>query len=327
MNYLKEPARFPRNEHGWNQDFGSVGELVDLITQPVAYRPNECASQRFIPTGWNGTRSFNEAVKLALTGWEEGVEKVLKIRDKLEADIRGQIPISRLEFDVSGDFIDMGRYLTGEPENFGFDEDTEFRRDSPIGKVIHIVVNIGASSTLDPKVIIARGATIAALISLLEMTGKRCEVDAVTATYSSNGSDNRGASKSWYVQLAGYTFSDMWLTRIRLKEANEPLEISKMVMMLAHPSALRRLVFAAYERAPQEAVDFFQFRDTLGWYGVPGNVPNDDESCEPYERRRGDIYLPTQYSPALFYDIKRAKKWIQDQLKVVGVKLEEGVTF
>src|SRR3972149_6954698 len=304
MNDLTEPSEFPRNEFGWNQDFRNLGELIDLITTPT-WEEEACASNIVARNGWNGTRNFEKAVELALVGWEGGLQKVLKIRDQLEVAVKGELPVTEVDFDVHGDFIDIDRYLAGKPETFGYDNDLEFRRNSPVSKGIHIVINIGASSTIQPDVIIARGAAIAAFISLLEMIGKRCEVDIVTATIDSTMRYNYDKSK--------------WLFRLRIKEATEALDLSKLTMMVSHPSALRRLVFAAYERASRDAVNFYEFRANLGYYGTPVDIPEDTEDCEPYMKRRGSVYLPAQYSEGDLRMDSTAIEWIRNQLNNIGV--------
>jgi hypothetical protein len=77
-------------------------------------------------------------------------------------------------YDVTGDFIDIGRYLTGEPEHFG-----QMTMGTPRGIFCDIIINITASATTDQKIINARAQRLNRLIDWLENENIRTSLRAI----------------------------------------------------------------------------------------------------------------------------------------------------
>jgi len=107
--------------------------------------------------------SFDEAVKMLTSGWKDGVKEI----DKLSTRITRTIPTKddfayEIEHDVVGDYIDMGRYMTGEPECFGRIDILPLPKET-----INILVNMAVAWHIKQDIIYNRGAAITTLIEKL----------------------------------------------------------------------------------------------------------------------------------------------------------------
>ena len=174
-----------------------------------------------------GTSSFDDAAKLAREGWKEGVGRVQKIRSTIANAVQSFVSrrAEAIGYDVYGEYVDVGRFLTGEPECFG----VRVSDDSVSKKVVRINVNLGVSGSVSHEVIFARGAVAVAAIDVIESSGCRVEVYGVHGSLKCSG-------------------GKIHETHVLLKSANQPLDIDRLVFALCHPSSLRRLCFAVMEK-------------------------------------------------------------------------------
>ena len=174
---------------------------------------------------WSGTNTFEQAVELAQRGWADGASKALQFRACI-ADAVREIITSRstsYAWDVSGQFIDIGRYLEGEPECFGTLDTTGQTAAQP---VVKIFVNLAASGAVSVESLFARGAVILAAIDVLEATGKRVEVVAAKGS-------------------RGDTIHETYVT---VKRPDQPVDADRLAFVLAHAGCLRRLFFSVMEQ-------------------------------------------------------------------------------
>lgn len=171
-----------------------------------------------------GTDSYAAAERLVETGWADGAQKVADRRTQFDAFLTAAkaTKASRWDWDVTGQFIDVGRYLSGEPEVFGADFDDG---ESNAARVVSIRLNSCVSASVSKESIIARGVTTLVAVDLLESCGIRCEVILSQAT------------KTDYV--ANHN--------IVVKKPSEPVDVDRLAFWLAHPSAFRRFGFKAME--------------------------------------------------------------------------------
>jgi hypothetical protein len=86
-----------------------------------------------------------------------------------------------LEFDVTGDFLDIGRVLEGVPENFG-----SLHNGNPRNRRVRIVVSLAQGWRMTPKEIDHRSERIIRLVDALENANIRTEVTAVDTNYCSH---------------------------------------------------------------------------------------------------------------------------------------------
>lgn len=97
-----------------------------------------------------------------------------------ESDIRfynDETVGNRIDFDKQGDYIDVGKYLEGDPDCFGNMHGGKFER-----KFASIVVNIAARCDVKREEIAAKSAGVLRLIDFLESNGVRCELGLIVST-------------------------------------------------------------------------------------------------------------------------------------------------
>jgi hypothetical protein len=265
------------------REWKSWGEYVQFAKDSHGRDNNYfSASDRSRPD-WHGTKSFEDAEKMALGGWQEIRPEVDALVHNIETTIMptlGQAFTSC--FDVAGGSVDIGRFLDGEPECM---VETKLIDIAKPGKVVTVLVQGFYSSASDTKEIKARGAMVVALIDAIERMQHSTEI---------------------YVE---YTYSKRICHLVKVKGAEDMLDIDTLMFILAHPSAYRRISFAAQEVEP----------GGLGC-GPSGNYgkPND---LTQGERVGAAIKLDTLRFDTPTMD---SKEWIREQLVNVGLVREEG---
>jgi hypothetical protein len=211
---------------------------------------------------WSGTKTFDEAVALAERGWAEGAAEALHLRGSIDAAVRQIVASRQAQFawDVTGDAVDVGKYLSGEPECFLTQVDDG---ESASGKVVKIVANLAASGAVSTKSLFARGAVILAAVDILESLGHRVEL------WIAHGSSNDRVG----------IFQQFTL----VKPASQPLDVDRIAFCLCHASCLRRLSFSIMEQ-----------HGHLPNVTYPHRVEFDGDAVVTSEALRGNDFTPAQ---------------------------------
>ena len=199
----------------------SFVEAASVVSHSGDYGGHSSGKRHFY-----GTSSFDEAAKLAREGWRDGVAKVQEIRATIAQAVQSIVSrrADSIGYDVFGEYVDVGLFLTGEPECFG----VRVCDDSISNGVVRINVNIAVSGIVSHRAIFARGAAAIAAIDVIEASGRRVEVYGVDGSLTY---DKR-----------------IHETLVLLKSASQPLDIDRLVFALCHPSCLRRLCFSVAEK-------------------------------------------------------------------------------
>lgn len=270
-----------------------IEELLELAAKPCTladiYRSSVVGTAKF-----TGTDSLEEAIGLARRGWRGGTAEIERLRASIDKLISGSVPMYEPYYDVTGDCIDVGRFVVGEPEDFMTLVDNGLRRESPSPKIVRIVNNISASAGIGTETILRRGAALIVLIDVLERHGIRCRVDLSHCTQTRVRSGDR---------LEHY---------VTVKEDGEPISIDKLAFFMAHGSALRRIMFSVVEHESTTIRESFRIgRDQGGGYGYPGQSSD-----------QGDIYLDRILS-AVDWSEELTLAWLKLNLQRQGITLEE----
>ena len=233
------------------REWDSMGAFVQQMKQPAVGHPACNGSEQNNPS-WSGSSNYQQAIDWAEKGWLEGLERIKAMTGalkKLEGD-KADRHIPR--FCESGDEVDIGRFVSGEPENM---IDFDVVQVPAAGRVVKLVVNISASCGVSADAMFRRGAAAVMLADLIEQSGLRSEIVVVSGgTRSGQGPD-------------GVDF------RVTVKRADQPLELDRVAFMLASPAAFRRLMFRAYEQLTTE-----EFNKHIGWaYTTPMNIKVEGE--------------------------------------------------
>lgn len=272
------------------QRFASISEYMDLVTAPMPGDTLGRSSQEGRER-WSGNVTFDEAVRLAETGWMEGVEQVERFTNRLNSTLSGLISLPELKYGVEGEFPDISLAMTGNPEFMVSIVDSSIKVDANPAKIIKIVVDTRVSAAVSITAMILRGAAVAALTTMLERHRFRVEVEIACCASPSSGSSSR-----------------QFETIITLKKPEESLHLPNLVFHLAHPASFRKLMFSSWEHLPEPD------RKQLGAYGDHGygygGVPTDE----------GDICLGGRHTAVGDSD-KATIKWITDALEAQGIEV------
>ena len=265
--------------------FGSLTEFADYAAKYAGTYENRV---------WGGIGSdwffgdddprddYQEAFKMAREGWNFYLERSLALTDKVidsvkDDTVKDWVPT----WDVQGSVVDMGMYVTGEPECMIDFPPTEI---SKVGRVVTLCVSLSVSCSMDPNMMVRRGVVINALTELLAQRGLGTEV---WADISYSGSE-------------GYSHSQ----RILLKGTNDTVDHSRILYALANPSMFRVLSFAAAFGLPLT----WRAKCSVGsTYGMVGRTTQDLDE--------GTLYLGTRGS-ALSFDMESE---LRAHLKTLGL--------
>lgn len=214
-------------------NYDSVGEFIAYVTdksrKPRRGLTTNSRDKDRSEFFW--TKTFEDAVELHRVGWPEGTARVAEYREALSAWIAAAVSAKskRFHWEVVGDFIDVGRYMTGEPEVFG-NETPDGETIS--GRIVSIRLNASVSGAVSAETICARGVTVLVAVDLLEALGIQCEVIAACGGRSNGGYAGNDPS----VEQADYN--------VVVKRAGEAVDPDRLSFVVAHPSFFRRFGFA-----------------------------------------------------------------------------------
>lgn len=157
--------------------------------------------------------------------YDESVEQMRRhpesFRQFTESDMRlhDQESVGNMvEFDTQGDYIDIGKVMTGEPESFGVMCGGKIEN-----RFCSIVVNGNARCDVSKKAISRKASRILRLIDMLELNGVRCELGLTFTTHQVH-------------------------CEIVVKQYNDPLDINDIAIGLS-PDFFRWVVFRLTEHS------------------------------------------------------------------------------
>lgn len=172
---------------------------------------------------WSGTSNYDEALKLAQTGWPEGSARARKLADHMSAELVSSLKRPEIIFDTTGDMFDMGRVIEDCPESWMAWE--EGQEDG--GKPVHIVLNCSVSAGISTDLIELRGTAVCALAIVLESAGRPVKIEI--------GAGIRDSDATHFEP------------RVVVKDFYDPIQIDACAYALIHPSFFRRHIFSALE--------------------------------------------------------------------------------
>lgn len=191
-----------------------VDNLLNMVAEKMPDAAREKSSASTGRTEFNAFDTYDEA----LTTFRTEPQKVvsfnpaeLTIKDSNEAG-------SQVEYDVTGDYIDMGRFMEGIPEVMG-----SMRNGNSRNRRVNITINLNYSAWVNHSAILHRGERILRLVDALEAGGVRTSLVGIESTQCGH-------------------------TEVILKRHEEPLTISDLAVV-THPEFLRRIVFRINEHS------------------------------------------------------------------------------
>jgi hypothetical protein len=264
----------------------------DSIKEAVAYadqhRDKENGSatkgtRKFCETG-----SFKEAAMLADEGWSAkrtAIDAVLvPLRERL-SEMLDWVPERTL--DMIGYEPDIDLFLDGELECMVEDMIVEAPKT---GKVFTLLLNTTYPGFTDADDVLRRGAAVAGLVEAFQMLDLELEV-WVENTVSSRDTNGK-----------------FWSMLTKVHNAGENLDVDAIAFPIAHPSWLRRIVFACKEGESAKVRDSFGFYQHGGYGNCIGSV----------HAKRVDASIMLSLDSRGKYDDDPVQ-WILEQLETLGV--------
>lgn len=224
-------------------EFNSLEEFYNyLVKTPInnAFKNKELSSI----TGseeFTKTESFDEAVNLFKNGWTDMANKLVQKLKVIENDVKPMMK-PKNTFGVSGYQAIVPLYLQGVPNNMATKKMIPVKQ-----KVVTVNKSINYKCGVTTDQIIEESVKALQIIKKVESQNHRCNLNIVLST------------------TAGYP-KKQFVIKIRIKSANERLNISKVAFPLVHPSMLRRLMFRFIEVYPNVTQHFVR------GYGTPAKT-------------------------------------------------------
>lgn len=225
----------------------NIRSFVDYVSQ---HKPKAGSSTYTNNDGWYGTKSLDQAIDLFRNKRSELLPKGFQQKYIKNVNANG----IDVEYNVTGDYLDMGRYMSGEPEVFG----TNINGDLT-GKVVSVYINASVSASYDAEDVMLGAEKLAEVINALYVSGAR-----VSTTFMS-------AEETQWVE-------------VKLNDFGDPLDPVDLIAV-ASPAFIRRLCFAINNYFGQMHLgtivdvlanhkDMLNQGEDLAVYIAPDTIPN-----------------------------------------------------
>lgn len=195
-----------------------LDNLLTFVQDKMPNAKRDKASEKTKDPWDSGNFNAFDTYQEALDTFKNHPEKVskfdageLRIKDDSESG-------SRVDYDVVGDYIDMGRFMEGVPETWG-----SMHNGNARNRRVNIMVDVSQWWGVSHQDVTHRGERILRLVDALEAGGVRTELTAIES------------SQCTHVEVI-------------LKRHDEPLTISDLAVV-THPEYLRRILFRVIEHS------------------------------------------------------------------------------
>ena len=222
-------------------EYDSLEEFYKYICETPFNEPFRWSSHSSVEgsKNWTKTENFEEAVRLFKEGWSDMATKLVQKLKVIEKETQPTMK-SKPTLNVAGYQAIVPLYLNGVPNNMVTKKMTPVKQ-----KVITLTKSIDYAGNVTADQIIDESIKAMQIVKKLEAQGYRCNLNIALGSKTSN--------KSFAI-------------KVRIKSANEKLNISKLAFPLVHPSMLRRLFFRWIEVYPEVTKEF------IGGYGKPSKT-------------------------------------------------------
>jgi len=244
-------------------------------------------------TEFTGTPDYETAHKCTTEGYD--MEEFNNTRATITSQSKVSSQINEI-YDVQGSYVDVGRFLEGEPECM-----VDFAQ-APKSQALDIFLTISEPWLITAGQMRNRAAIICCLVDDLEKMGVRCRIHVI--------------------DFRDYVKSKRSFYSVRLKNFDEPLSVAK-ISGASHPSFFRRIAFRHTEKYYVEdarktygkvAVDFTE-KDLLKSFPEAENVLIIESAFSL--RKKYSESLDTLKSTVAVYEAL-----IKDQINKLGIDIE-----
>lgn len=265
----------------WNVEFRSIHEFEEFITkQPFnAAFLNQGKASVYGSKSFTETESFDEAIKLLHSGWQD---KAKELTQKFKAVERDMAPVLKQQqvVGVAGYQPIVPLFLSGQPACMVGSKMQPVKQ-----KVVTVVKSISYPGKVRSNQWTEQGLKALAIVKKLEQNGYRVNVDVIDG-----GTDYNNVGFS---------------CRVRVKNAAERLNISKLAFTLCNPSIERRLMFR-FEEVYEHI--------TSGFVGCYGKVLKAADVKQIIDSKR-EVMIPAWVNGDInkvkkLEDVERLSNWI-----------------
>lgn len=212
-------------------EYNSIAEFYDYLCKTPfneVFRWKEHSSVNG-SVSFTKTANFEEAVDLMKNGWTDMAQKltnVLKVKEQKLAYVNRRKNVNS----VAGFQPIVPLYLAGAPCNMVATKVVPVKQ-----KVLNIVKSVDYAALVSSDKIVDESVKAMMLVKKFEAQGYRVNL---------------------YIAIGSVTNSKKMFAKVKIKGANEKLNVSKLAFPLVHPSMLRRLFFRFIEVHPEITEDF-----------------------------------------------------------------------
>lgn len=211
------------------EEYSSASELVSVSSSRNImehWKSDAVTRQGYIEkdSSWFGCKNYEDALDMLKYGWTEKIETVKSLANKVSTQGTENKRMS-FQNSVAGFAPIVPLAIMNVPNSM---MDTKIK---PIkSKVVRILYNLTMSCGTSAKDILKNGLKVVKAIINLENSGYRCEVMAMQNYYNRNG----------------------WcdLLMLKIKDANQPLDLKRVMFPLIHPAMFRVIGFDWQDKLP-----------------------------------------------------------------------------
>lgn len=225
----------------------NINALVDYVSKHI---PKDGSSIEVGDKEWFGTSSLERAIDLFRNNRSGLLPKGFKQHKINNVHSLG----IDVEFDVTGDYLDIGRYMSGEPEVFGVNINGDLT-----GKVVSVYINASVTAHWSAEEVMQGAEKLAETINALYISGAK-----VSTTFMS-------AEETQWIE-------------VKLNDFGDPLDPVDLIAV-ASPAFIRRLCFAINNYFGQmhlgtivdvlaDHKDMLNQGEDLAVYITPDTIPN-----------------------------------------------------
>ena len=214
-------------------EFEGMSDVLEYALSPTDMPDKERFSQDWFKgehsaASWDFGAGWNGALCLARRGWPEGAKKIKELAERLYSRIAPQLVEKQTsQYDVTGHTVDVGRFVTGEPECM-----LEFAPIEVEGqRHVNILIDTRLAHTVPSRAVENRGAAILAIVEALRQSGCLVTLDAIGC----HGDGGRRVRYDVHVVTAGTI-----------------IDTDMLAFMVVHSAYNRRIVFAMMEHLPAD---------------------------------------------------------------------------
>lgn len=225
---MKETTKQYGSKTSYIREFDSLSDFTNYIhNTPLneTFRWEELHSSN--TDNWTkkftNTQSYPEAEQLLKDGWNDGAKDITEKLKVVKNQVVNEM-VKKITYDVVGFQCSVPRYLQGIPTSMVNKKLTPVKQ-----KVITLNKDISYNCMTNTEDIVKSSVEILQVIKKIEAQGIRVNLNLIFGADGGNTTE---------------------VVKIRLKSANERLNISKLAFPLVHPSMLRRLLLRYVEVAP-----------------------------------------------------------------------------